>query len=78
MKEARMPLSLWDENAIDLFLNDGHKTAVLQKLSNTCQKSSLKAQAVAKILGNEASPNNAYAIEKVDYPELGFFMPSEL
>lgn len=78
MKEARMPLSLFTGEAIEAFLKEGNMENVLRDLSDTCQSQNLKAQAVAKILGKGASQNSASSILKVDYPELGFFMPSEL
>ena len=78
MKQARMPLILKDANDAMLFLEKGDDVDVLNQLATNCRAINLKAQSVAKIRGKEASANTQDSLEKIDYPELGFFMPSEL
>lgn len=78
MKHARMPLVLGSATDVQLFLENGNDSDVLHLLSRSCREIELKAQSVAKIVGKNASANTKDSLVKIDYPELGFFMPSEL
>ncbi len=77
-KEARMPLVLGNSMDVGRFLSQGNDKNTLDALAIEARKQNLKAHAVSKITGKNKSANTDDILRTVNYPELGFFMPSEL
>lgn len=77
-KEPRMPLILESAEDVASYLFHGNEKDVLNSLSQKARQCELKAQSVARFIGNIKEKNNPEALLHIQHPELGFFMPSEL
>jgi putative SOS response-associated peptidase YedK len=77
-KEARMPLILGNSEHVGQFLQQGDNPSILNSLAKDAQNQVLMAYAVPKITGKGKCANTTEVLKRMHYPELGFFMPSEL